>query len=105
MTYEEAEAAANARTLPDNFMRISLNYHTYLMLPYKDAMNFIAALKNVEVYEEGYSKPPVVRTLGEKELSMSPMSPDVRHKILMAHLLQVPIDKLDALKTQEEPPF
>ena len=50
MTYEEAEAAANARTLPDNFMRISLSYSTHLMLPYKDAMNFIAALKNVEVY-------------------------------------------------------
>lgn len=104
MLYSEAAAQVDQLEHQEGFMKIELSYNTRLVLPHSQAIIFLELLRHAEFLEERYGAPPVIRPVGEGDVTFNLMAASHRRQLHMAQLLNVPVADLEQLRQAEEPP-
>lgn len=106
MKYSEAEAKVKKLVHDPGYMKITLSYNTYIIVPHADGIKILEALGRAEYLETPYSTHPVIRPVGVDDLPINLMSAEERRRLHMAQLLRVPVCDLARVEVEEEsPPF
>lgn len=104
MKYSEAEAMVKKLAHDPGYMKITLSYNTYIIVPHADGIKILEALGRAEYLETPYSTHPVIRPVGVDDLPINLMSAQERRQLHMAQLLRVPVCELARVEAEEKPP-
>lgn len=104
MKYSEAEAKVKKLVHDPGYMKITLSYNTYIIVPHVDGIKILEALGRAEYLETTYSTHPVIRPVGVDALPVNLMSAQERRQLHMAQLLRVPVCDLARVEAEEQPP-
>jgi len=99
MTYEEALIKVNAKVPKDNYMLISFSYDTKIVVPHKEGVAIVAAMKNAEMVNTDTYQKHRIEAIGTEVISFRQLSDREykRHKI--AAMLDITMDEAKQLET------
>lgn len=87
MDYAAALKEVTTTKVKPNFMMIELAYNMKVVLPYKDALSFLAALENAEEFLDPYNDIHRIEGLDRTKLNVKIMPHSEYQDIKMAALL------------------
>ena len=98
---DKAIKAVRAEKKAESYIRIDKEYHTFLVLPYKQGVAFIQALEGAEIFEEFYSNPPQRKPISSM-FTMRPMSRQEYEDYKVAELLGISYDTVKQIRQQRQ---
>jgi hypothetical protein len=102
MEYKDALKKVQAVKPKDNYMVIKLGYDNKIVLPYKDAVAFIATLNNAEHFDEQYNKPHRINELDRSKIEATLMSHQEYERYKIAVLLNITADEVKEAQLQAQ---
>lgn len=99
MTYDEAIKEIKKEVPHDNYMLVTFGYNAAIILPYKDGMAFMAALKNAEMLSTEYNKQHCIVPLQTESIKAEVFSRKQYERYKLAGLLGLPLIEVIAAET------
>lgn len=87
----------------DNFMLIEFDYSKCLLLPYDEALKFLACLKQAELFTDRYNEPKKILPFPSDIFKTRTLSRKEFEDIKVAAILGVTVDELNALDEVHAP--
>ena len=94
MDYIEARKKIQTQKPKDHFMVFEMAYNCKIILPYKDALAFMASMVNAEKLQDGYSEPHRIVPVERDTLRSFLMSSEEYEQWKIAGLLNLTPDEV-----------
>jgi len=94
MEYEEAKKKVQSIKTADNYFVIEMDYGTKAVLPYKDGLQFLAAMNNAELLKDPYKEKHSIGPWDRNKFKTSIMSRHEYEQFKIAALLRVSVEEL-----------
>lgn len=94
MDIEEARKKVQQLRKPSPYIQINISYDKFLIMPFKEGMQFLEALKATEMYTKSYANPPKIKAVTAEDFVVNLLSAEEYEQIHMAQLMQVTLESL-----------
>lgn len=97
MNYAEAVKELQTKKAKDNFIVVKIGYEVLLVLPYKDGIAFLDAVKHAEQFDKSYS-PTRIEALERSKIDFSFMPWQEYERYKLAGLLNITPEEVKAMQ-------
>jgi hypothetical protein len=97
--YLAAAKEIKSKKPPENYLVVTLNYDTKLILPHKAGLAFMAAIENAEVFKDSYSDRCRIIPLERDSINSSFMSDTEYQQIKIANLMDVSLSDIQKIQS------